>query len=64
MACGLSPRLRTPPLPHLLPCHPPRAPLGQVLSLRNQTLMNRAGQQGDAVPPDLVAKVLAGDADL
>jgi hypothetical protein len=25
--------------------------------------MNRAGQQGDAVPADLVAEVLAGDAD-
>ena len=25
--------------------------------------MNRAGQQGDAVPADLVAEVLTGDAD-
>ena len=47
----------------LLPCHPLRAPLGQVLTLRNQTLMNRTGQQGDAVPADLVAEVLAGDTD-
>ena len=37
-------------------------PLGQVLALRNQTLVNRAGQQGDAVLADLVAEVLAGDA--
>jgi len=55
--------LRTPPLPHLLPCHPLRTPLGQVLSLGDQTLMNRAGEQGDAVSADLVAEVLAGDAD-
>jgi hypothetical protein len=26
--------------------------------------MNRAGEQGDAVPADLIAKVLTGDADL
>jgi hypothetical protein len=38
-------------------------PLGQVLTLGNETLMNRAGEQGDAVPADLVAEVLAGDAD-
>ena len=31
--------------------------------MRDQTLMNRAGEQGDAVPADLVAEVLAGDAD-
>ena len=55
--------LRTPPLPNLLPCHPLRAPLSQMLALRDQTLMNRTGQQGDAMPADLVAKVLAGDAD-
>ena len=55
--------LRTPPLPHLLPSNPLRATLGQVLTLRNQTLMNRTGQQGDAVPADLVAEVLAGDTD-
>ena len=29
-----------------------------MLTLRNQTLMNRTGQQGDAVPADLVAEVL------
>jgi hypothetical protein len=34
-----------------------------VLALGNQTLMNGAGQQGDAVPADLVAEVLAGEAD-
>jgi hypothetical protein len=55
--------LRTPPTRHLLPCHPLRASLGQVLPLRNQTLMEGAGEQGDAVLPDLVAEVLAGDAD-
>ena len=38
------------------------APLGQVLALvGDQTLMNGAGQQGDAVPADLVAEVLASD---
>jgi hypothetical protein len=47
----------------LLPCHPLRTPLGQMLPLRNQTLMDGAGQQGHAVPADLVAEVLAGDAD-
>ena len=57
------PTLRTPPNRHLLPCHPLRAPLGQVLALGNQTLMNRTGQQGDAVPADLIAEVLAGDTD-
>ena len=57
------PTLRTPPNRHLLPCHPLRAPLGQVLALGNQTLVNRTGQQGDAVPADLIAEVLAGDTD-
>ena len=50
-------------MPHLLPYHPLRTPLGQVLALGNQTLMNRTGQQGYAMPADLVAKVLTGDAD-
>jgi hypothetical protein len=45
-------------LSDLLPSNPLRAPLGQVLALRNQTLVNRTGQQGDAVPADLVAEVL------
>ena len=53
----------TPPHRHLLPCHPLRAPLGEVLTLRNQTLMNGAGEKGDAEPADLVAEVLASDAD-
>ena len=57
------PTLRTPPRRHLLPSNPLRAPLGEVLALGNQTLMNRTGQQGDAVPADLIAKVLTGDTD-
>ena len=57
------PTLRTPTNRHLLPCHPLRTPFCQVLPLRNQTLVNRTGEQGDAVPADLVAEVLAGDAD-
>lgn len=51
------------PCRHLSPCHPLRAPLGQVLSLRNQTLVDGASEKGDAMPADLIAKVLAGDAD-
>ncbi len=58
-----SPHLRTPPHPNLPPSDPLSAPLGQVPALRDQTLMNRAGQHRDAVVPDLVAEVLAGDAD-
>ena len=38
-------------------------PLGQVLALGNQTLMNGAGQQGDALAAVLAAEVLAGEAD-
>ena len=57
------PTLRTPPRRHLLPSDPLRAPLGQVLTLRNQTLVNRTGEQRDAVPTDLIAKVLAGETD-
>ena len=57
------PTLRTPPTLDLLPSDPLRAPLGEVLPLRNQTLVNRTGQQGDAVPADLIAKVLAGNTD-
>jgi len=34
-----------------------------MLALGNETLMNPAGQQGDAVPADLVAEVLTGDAE-
>ena len=57
------PTLRAPPNRHLLPSNPLRTPLGEVLALRNQTLVNRTGQQGDAVPADLVAEVLTGDTD-
>ena len=57
------PTLRTPPNRHLLPWHPLRAPLSQMLPLGNQTLVNWTGQQGDAVPADLVAEVLTGDTD-
>lgn len=35
---------------NLLPSTPLNAPLGQVLPLRNQILMDGAGEQGDAVP--------------
>ena len=63
MASGLSCHFWTPPNRHLLPWNPLRAPLGEVLPLRNQTLVNRTGQQGDAVPADLIAKVLAGHTD-
>jgi hypothetical protein len=34
-----------------------------MLALRNQTLMDGTGEQGDAMPADLVAEVLAGDTD-
>jgi len=57
------PRLRTPPNRHLQPSDPLSASLGQVLTLGNQTLMNRTGQHRDAVPADLVAEVLAVDAN-
>ena len=62
-AQGASPTLRTPPNRHLPTSNPLRAPLGQVFPLRNQTLMNRTGEQGYAMPADLVAEVLTGDAD-
>ena len=57
------PTLRTPPRNHLLPSDPLRTPLGQVLALGNQTLVNRTGEQGDAVPAHLVAEVLTSDTD-
>ena len=57
------PRFRTPPNRHLPPSDPLSASLGQVLALGDQTLMDRTGQHRDAVPTDLVAEVLAGDAD-
>ena len=53
------PTLRTPPTLDLLPYHPLKALLGQVLALGNQTLVNRTGKKSDAVPADLIAKVLA-----
>ena len=47
------PTLWTPPNRHLLPWHPLSAPLGQMLALGNQTLMDGAGQHRDAVPANL-----------
>lgn len=32
-----------------------------MLTVGNQTLVDRAGQQGDAVPTDFIAEVLASD---
>jgi len=58
-----STRLWTPPNRHLPPSNPLSTPLVQVLTLGNQTLMNRTVQHRDAVPGDLVAEVLAGEAD-
>jgi len=64
---GRNPRVseqkRTPPLPNLPPRHPQSAPLRQVLALGDKTLMDRAGEQGDEMPADFIAEVLAGDAD-
>ncbi len=45
-----SPHLRTPPNRHLTPSDPLSAPFGQVLALRDQTLMDRTGEDGDAAP--------------
>ena len=58
-----SPTFRTPPHSNLPPGNPPRTPPSQVLPLRNQTLMNGTGEQGDAMPADLVAEVLTGNTD-
>jgi len=58
-----SPQLRTQPLPNLPPYHPLSTPLAQMLTLGNQTLVNRAGQHGDAVFAHLMAKVLTVDAE-
>ena len=55
---------RTPPHRDLPPWHPATTPLGQVLALGYQTLINGTSQQGDALPADLIAKVLASYADL
>jgi hypothetical protein len=35
-----------------------------MFALRDKTLMNQAGEQGDAVLINLIAKVLASHADL
>ena len=56
-------RFWAPPPTNLLPRYPPSTPLGQMLPLRNQTLMYRTGEQGDAVSADLIAEVLAGHTD-
>jgi hypothetical protein len=37
-----------------------KALLVKVLAVGNQTLMNRASEQGDAVPADLITKLLSG----
>jgi hypothetical protein len=63
VAVQQSPSLRAPTNRHLPPSNPLSAPLGQVLALGNQTLVHRAGQHSDALVPDLIAEVLAGDAD-
>jgi len=34
-----------------------------MVALGNQNLMDRTGEHRDAVPADLIAEVLAGDAD-
>ena len=57
------PKLRTPTERNLPPRHPPRTPPSQMLPLRDQTLMDWAGEQGDAVPTDFVAEVLASHTD-
>jgi hypothetical protein len=59
---GFTPPQDTTPL-NLPPSDPLATPLGQVLALRDQTLVNRTGQHRDAVLTDLVAEVLTGDAD-
>jgi hypothetical protein len=48
---------------NLPPGHPPSTPPSQVLSRWNQTLMNRAGEHGDAVRAYLKTKVLASHTD-
>ena len=49
----------TSPFPNLPPSNPLRAPLGEVLAMGNQSLVDRTSEQGDAVLADLVAEVLA-----
>lgn len=53
----------TPTNHNLPPGNPPRTSPSQVLSLWDQTLVDRAGEQGDAVPAHLITEVLAGHAD-
>jgi hypothetical protein len=48
---------------HLTPTDPPTTALCEVLALGDETLMDRAGQNSDAMVSDLVTIVLAGDAD-
>jgi len=57
------PRLGAPPNRHLPPRNPVSAPLAQMPALGDESLMDRTGQHRDAVPADLVAEVLTGDAD-
>ena len=57
-------RFRTPPHSDLPPRHPSRTPPSQVLSLRDESLVDRAGEQSGAVPADLIEEVLASHADL
>ena len=40
-----------------------KADLVEVLAVGNQTLVNRTGEQGDAVPADLITEVLASHTD-
>ena len=46
------------------PSNPSGAAFSEVLALGDKTLMKRAGEQGDAMPINLIAKVLTGDTDL
>jgi hypothetical protein len=55
--------INTPTNLTLTPRNPLKTSSSQVLSLGNQTLMNWAGEQGDAVPTDLIPKVLASHAN-
>jgi len=51
----------------LLPCHvirPALAAAGEVLAMGDQALVKLAGEQWDAVHPGVVAKPVAGHADL
>ena len=52
-----STNLRTPPLLNLLPRHPLGTPLGKLLALGDETLMNGVGEHCAAVPAELVAEM-------